>query len=133
MPIDKFGRHLYSHDDPQTFLVEVEDISKLMCESTLSIAAIYTDSQGFFILQGSAIVDGNRIYSFPMNATIKHAKLDPEDATIYINSRLYKLNELLGLRIKRGDQLAIKWNKTAATRPMVCELIVQTPIVSQSS
>lgn len=129
MPIDKFGRHLYSHEDPQTFLAEVRDFSQtIRCETVLTLLGVKTEGNGYFVLLGDQDIAGIRVFICPVNGIIKDIRLSLKEVEIFINEKLISRDDLIGMNMKEGDKISIKWSKINVAKVMLLQLILLSPI-----
>lgn len=131
MPVDKFGRHLYSHEEPQIFLAEAGELSELKSVSVLPIIGIRTDSDGYFILSGDQVIAGKRVYLCPVTGTITDVRLSVKEVTIYINDKVITPTSLIGLNLRNGDHISIHWstqNNQNRQQSLVLTIVVLSPL-----
>lgn len=128
MPIDKFGRHFHTHEDPQSFLAEVRDLAQIKSESVLTLLANRTDSKKYFILLGDQEISGKRVFKCPINGTIRNVRLSIKDVEIYINEKLIPTTSLIGFKLNYDDHISIQWSKPNFSTVLLVQLLVLSPL-----
>lgn len=107
MPIDKFGRHFQSHEEPQTFLVELQDVSTLGSTNLITLIAGNVNKKSEFIFLGGTAKDGEDFFKFPINGTISSVKTNNANIKVFINSKELDINKLTGINININDVLKV--------------------------
>ena len=111
----------------------VTGLSELRCETMFYVGGLVTDSNGYYqivnALERSAEIF---IYSFPLNrATVTRVSWSPAPTEIYINNQKYDQTSLIGLEIKKGDQITAKY-KPNSQDVFVLTAVLSVPVTPES-
>lgn len=127
MTLDKFNRHLYQHNHHKLLLVE--GLTELKCEIMFYLGALGTDKDGnYAIINSNMISEGLAKYTFPLDqAIVKTVTWTPKNVKVYINDKEYNTKSLIGVTLKKGDQIRVKHHKRT-TELFALEAVVSVPV-----